>query len=100
MELKSWPGVLETLLTLQDLTIGQAEWAMQQVVTGQADPAQLGAFLAALRAKGESVGELVGLRDAFLANAVIYGGGGSPEAVRNSDGSARLPASSGLASAR
>lgn len=70
MEPKSWPGVLETLLTPHDLTIGQAEWAMDQVMTGRAEPAQLGAFLAALRAKRESVDELVGFRDAILANAV------------------------------
>ena len=70
MEPKSWPGVLETLLAPEDLTIGQASWAMEQVVTGRAEPAQLGAFLAALRAKRESVDELVGFRDAILANAV------------------------------
>ncbi|QCR19141.1 anthranilate phosphoribosyltransferase [Agrococcus sp. SGAir0287] len=74
MEPKSWPGVLETLLVPEDLTIGQAEWAMDQVVSGLADPAQLGAFLVALRAKRESVDELVGFRDAILAHAVPLAG--------------------------
>lgn len=36
---------------------------------GRASGAQLGAFLVALRAKGETVGEIVGFRDAVLANA-------------------------------
>lgn len=70
MDAKSWPGVLETLLAREDLTVGQAEWAMEQIVTGAAHDAQLGGFLVALRAKGESVDELVGFRDAILANAV------------------------------
>ncbi|MFC7430476.1 MULTISPECIES: anthranilate phosphoribosyltransferase [unclassified Agrococcus] len=74
MEPKSWPGVLETLLTPQDLTIGQAAWAMGEVVSGRAEPAQLGAFLAALRAKRESVDELVGFRDAILEHAVPLAG--------------------------
>ncbi|CAN5146797.1 anthranilate phosphoribosyltransferase [soil metagenome] len=36
---------------------------------GRASHAQLGAFLVALRAKGETVAEIVGFRDAVLANA-------------------------------
>ncbi len=70
MEPKSWPGVLETLLTPQDLTIGQAAWAMGEVVSGRAEPAQLGAFLAALRAKRESVDERVGVLGALHEHAV------------------------------
>ncbi len=38
-------------------------------MTGRATGAQLGAFLVALRSKGETVGEIVGFRDAVLANA-------------------------------
>jgi anthranilate phosphoribosyltransferase len=43
---------------------------MEQVMTGDVTPAQLGAFLVALRAKGETVDEIVGFRDAVLAHAV------------------------------
>jgi anthranilate phosphoribosyltransferase len=65
----SWPDILTTLLGGSDLTIAEASWAMEQVMSGQASGAQLGAFLVALRAKGETVGEIVGFRDAVLANA-------------------------------
>jgi len=65
----AWPAVLTELLAGGDLSISEAEWAMKQVMTGEASEAQLGAFLVALRAKGETVDEIVGFRDAILANA-------------------------------
>src|SRR6478609_6752918 len=65
----AWPAVLTELLAGGDLSISEAEWAMKQVMTGEATDAQLGAFLIALRAKGETVDEIVGFRDAILANA-------------------------------
>jgi anthranilate phosphoribosyltransferase len=43
---------------------------MQQVMNGDATPAQLAGFLVALRAKGETVDEVVGFRDAILENAL------------------------------
>lgn len=43
---------------------------MDQMMTGQASDAQLAAFLIALRAKGETVDEIVGFRDAVLEHAV------------------------------
>ena len=62
--------VLSALLDGEDLSISEASWAMQQVMDGAATGAQLGAFLVALRAKGETVDEIVGFRDAILASAV------------------------------
>src|SRR5690554_2581479 len=66
----TWPDLLTTLLEGEDLSISQASWAMRQVMDGEASPAQLAAFLVALRAKGESVAEIVGFRDAVLENAL------------------------------
>lgn len=66
----SWPSVLSALLDGEDLSISEASWAMQEIMAGQATSAQLAGFLVALRAKGETVDEIVGFRDAILANAV------------------------------
>ena len=66
----AWPALIDALLARRDLSITEATWAMEQVMTGEATPAQLAAFLVALRAKGETVDEIVGFRDAVLAHAV------------------------------
>jgi len=66
----TWPGVLTTVLERRDLSVSEAEWAMRQVMQGEATPAQLGGFLTALRSKGESVPEIIGFRDAILDAAV------------------------------
>lgn len=52
------PLTLETLLAKQDLTPDNMREIMRTIMTGGATPAQIGAFLIALRAKGESVEEV------------------------------------------
>ncbi|CAM5328795.1 anthranilate phosphoribosyltransferase [Leifsonia shinshuensis] len=69
-EMQSWSSVLTALLAREDLSVADAAWAMDQVMTGEATEAQLAAFLIALRAKGETVDEIVGFRDAILDHAV------------------------------
>ncbi|MFT4233367.1 MAG: anthranilate phosphoribosyltransferase [Leucobacter sp.] len=65
----SWPTVLSTLLDGEDLSVSQAEWAMTRFMTGEASGAQIGGFLVALRSKGVTVEEVIGFRDAILAEA-------------------------------
>ncbi|MBN9606782.1 MAG: anthranilate phosphoribosyltransferase [Actinomycetales bacterium] len=65
----SWPDVLTRLLAREDLAVSEASWAMEEVMAGRATPSQLAAFLVALRAKGETIDEIVGFRDAILAHA-------------------------------
>lgn len=67
----SWPLILGKLLDGNDLDRAEAAWAMGQIMSGDSDPAQIGAFMIALRAKGESVAELAGLVDTMLAHSVI-----------------------------
>ena len=69
-DMYSWPEILTTLLADEDLSVSESTWAMRQVMQGQATPSQLAAFLIALRAKGETVDEIVGFRDAILEAAV------------------------------
>ncbi|AKT52053.1 anthranilate phosphoribosyltransferase [Arsenicicoccus sp. oral taxon 190] len=65
----SWPGVLSSLVAGQDLSVDEARWAMDQIMSGAATPAQAGGFLMALRVKGESADEMRGLADEMLAHA-------------------------------
>ena len=65
----TWPRILTRMLEGEDLSIAEAAWAMEQVVSGEATDAQLGGFLVALRAKGETVDEIVGFRDAALRHS-------------------------------
>jgi len=66
----TWPNLLSTLLSRQDLSIYESTWAMRRVMNGEATAAQLGAFLMGLSAKGETIDEIVGFRDAILEAAV------------------------------
>jgi anthranilate phosphoribosyltransferase len=69
-ESPSWSSILTSLLSGEDLSVANAAWAMEQVMTGKATSAQLAGFLVALRAKGETVDEIVGFRDAILDHAI------------------------------
>jgi len=57
-------------INLQDLSSAEAEQAMNVIMTGQATPAQIGAYLVALRMKGETIDEITGSVRAMRANAV------------------------------
>lgn len=69
-ETHSWPDMIAHLLTGSDLSISEASWAMNKVMLGEVTEAQLAGFLVALRAKGETVDEIVGFRDAILDHAL------------------------------
>ncbi len=54
----------------ENLTQAEAEAAMMDIMTGNATPAQIGAYLIALRMKGETVDEITGSARAMRANVV------------------------------
>lgn len=66
----TWSDVLTTLLERRDLSVWESTWAMRQIMRGDVTEAQLAGFLVALRAKGETIDEIVGFRDAILEAAV------------------------------
>jgi anthranilate synthase/phosphoribosyltransferase len=53
-----------------DLSAEEAQEAMNIIMTGEATPAQIGAYLVALRMKGETIAEITGSVRAMRANAV------------------------------
>ena len=61
-----WPGVLLRLLAREGLERSDASEAMRRVMTGEATPAQVAAFVVALRAKGETPAEVAGLASVML----------------------------------
>lgn len=65
----TWPIIFTALLAGQDLGAPESAWAMDQIMSGEASPAQVAGFLMALRAKGETVEEMRGLADMMLAHA-------------------------------
>lgn len=53
--------LLNNIIDRQDLTSSEAEYLLGQVVNGSLNPSQVTALLIALRSKGETVDEIVGL---------------------------------------
>ena len=63
------PFIAKTI-NCTDLTDIEAEEAMNVIMTGQATPAQIGAYLVSLRMKGETIAEITGSVRAMRANAL------------------------------
>tara|TARA_Y100000310_G_scaffold278180_1_gene296481 strand:+ start:489 stop:1517 length:1029 start_codon:yes stop_codon:yes gene_type:complete len=86
--LGGWPGLLNRICAGEDLGSDEAEAVLTEILSGGAEPVQIAAFLVALKVKGETADETVGLVRAMLAAAEplnlpegtidIVGTGGSP----------------------
>ncbi|MEJ2740102.1 MAG: anthranilate phosphoribosyltransferase, partial [Dehalococcoidia bacterium] len=93
------------------LTAAQAEQVMHEIMSGEATPAQLGAFLTALKIKGETVDEITGFARTMRDNALsvktdgpvldIVGTGGDGSGTMNiSTCAAFIAAAAGLTVAK
>ncbi|SBT45009.1 anthranilate phosphoribosyltransferase [Micromonospora auratinigra] len=67
---RTWPLLLNALLRGEELSTADTAWAMDEIMTGAAGPAQMAGFAVALRAKGETPAELAGLVQAMLGRSV------------------------------
>ena len=61
---------IATLVSGQSLSMEEAASVMEEIMDGQATPAQFGAFVTALRLKGETVEEIAGLARVMRAKAI------------------------------
>ncbi|MGW0020425.1 anthranilate phosphoribosyltransferase [Rhodococcus sp. NPDC003382] len=66
---QSWPAVLGALTSGRDLTRSEAQWAMDEIMSDNATSAQIAAFGVALKMKGETPEEVLGLSDSMLGHA-------------------------------
>lgn len=65
----TWRAVLGALMAGESLSDVDTAWAMNEIMAGEAAPAQLAAFAVLLRAKGETPQEVAGLVDTMLRRA-------------------------------
>ncbi len=66
----TWPDILTGLVRREGLEAEAAEWALNEIFAGRANEVHLAALLVALRAKGETEDEIVGLSNAMLGNSL------------------------------
>ena len=68
-----WPLLISRLLVRENISTDEARAATQAILLGEATSAQITAFIIALRAKGETLQELVGMLAAvrLAATAVV-----------------------------
>ncbi|MDV3136259.1 MULTISPECIES: anthranilate phosphoribosyltransferase [Mycobacterium] len=65
----TWPQLLGRLTTGQALETGQAGWAMDQIMTGAATPAQIAAFGVSMKMKRPTPAEVAEMADIMLKHA-------------------------------
>jgi anthranilate phosphoribosyltransferase len=82
----NWPELLSSLVRGEDQSTAATAWAMGQILSGDATPAQMAAFVVGLRCKGETVDELTGLADVMIEFATPIEIGGPAVDVVGSGG--------------
>ncbi|MFC1908017.1 anthranilate phosphoribosyltransferase [Chloroflexota bacterium] len=61
---------IQALISGRSLTVDESALVMEEIMQGKSTPAQFGAFVTALRIKGETVDEIVGLAKTMRAKAI------------------------------
>ncbi|SDE09478.1 anthranilate phosphoribosyltransferase [Glycomyces harbinensis] len=109
MSSATWPDVLSRLSSGDHLDEASADWAMAEIMAGNADPAQLAAFAVLLRSKGETSEEIAAIAGRMLAETtrldlsdlgvavdIVGTGGDGSNSVNISTMAAIVVASSGV----
>src|SRR6201991_3855749 len=102
---------IDAICAGENLTADHASTVLSEIMEGRAEPIQTGAFLIALRAKGETVSELVGLARTMRSLAApvhanrsdlvdTAGTGGGPSTFNVSTTAALVAAGAGCAVAK
>jgi anthranilate phosphoribosyltransferase len=65
----TWSGLLSRLVARHDLDEAETAWAMREIMSGAATPAQVAGFAVALRAKGEAPAEVAGMAATMVERA-------------------------------
>ena len=66
---------IRQLISGESLLMEQAQQVMEEIMEGEATPAQFGAFVTALRLKGETVDELIGMARVMRAKSIKVNAG-------------------------
>ena len=66
---RTWPEIFGALIDGRDLSSDEAAWAMNEIMSDNATPAQIAVFGVALKMKGPVPDELIGLADGMLGHA-------------------------------
>lgn len=66
---RTWPALLTAILSGERLPAADTAWAMNEIMTGEATPAQIAGFAIALRAKGETADEVAGMAQGMIKHA-------------------------------
>src|SRR4051794_19455489 len=90
---------IATAVAGRDLTEDEAIACMNEIMTGEATPSQMGALLIALRLKGESVDEITGMVRVMREKAVLLAVEGDVLDVVSTGGAAFDPFNISTASA-
>ena len=67
----TWKEILGPLSRGQDLNKDLVAWAMQELLSGKAADSQIAAFAMALRVKGETAQEIIGLLEVMMKHAIL-----------------------------
>lgn len=69
---QSWADALTSLVNGEDLSPETTRWVMEEMLSGNATPAQIAGFVVGLRAKGESLDEVQTLADVMYEFAAPF----------------------------